>query len=64
MDRIGQDDDTAVYYRGSEGGFAPRHGGVFNGGGWLDVDGRRVDVHHRDLDSVEHELREAGQGAA
>ncbi|MET9497524.1 nucleotidyltransferase domain-containing protein [Streptomyces sp. NPDC006552] len=71
--------DTAVYYRGSEGEFAPRHlretgwagevseiggwgGGVFNGGGWLEVDGRRVDVHYRDLDSVEHELREAEAG--
>ncbi|MFJ9036434.1 nucleotidyltransferase domain-containing protein [Streptomyces sp. NPDC102406] len=71
--------DTAVYYRGSEGLFEPRHlraagwdgevseiggwgGGVFNGGAWLDVDGRRVDVHYRDLDSVEHELREAEAG--
>ncbi|WP_428955356.1 nucleotidyltransferase domain-containing protein [Streptomyces sp. cg35] len=71
--------DTAVYYRGGEGLFAPRHlreigwegevteiggwgGGVFNGGGWLVVDGRRVDVHYRDLDSVEHELAEAVAG--
>lgn len=71
--------DTAVYYRGSEGRFAPRFlreigwegevseiggwgGGVFNGGGWLDVDGRRVDVHYRDLESVEHELSEAEAG--
>ncbi|WP_306322285.1 MULTISPECIES: nucleotidyltransferase domain-containing protein [unclassified Streptomyces] len=71
--------DTAVYYRGSEGVFAPRHlrdvgwegevseiggwgGGVFNGGAWLSVDGRRVDVHYRDLDVVEHELGEAEAG--
>ncbi|MGY0487184.1 nucleotidyltransferase domain-containing protein [Streptomyces sp. WG-D5] len=71
--------DTAVYYRGSEGVFEPRHlravgwdgevseiggwgGGVFNGGAWLTVDGRRVDVHYRDLDVVEHELREAEAG--
>ncbi|MEV1021592.1 nucleotidyltransferase domain-containing protein [Streptomyces sp. NPDC050264] len=71
--------DTAVYYRGSEGVFAPRQlravgwegevseiggwgGGVFNGGAWLSVDGRRVDVHYRDLDVVEHEVAEAGAG--
>ncbi|MFI7340723.1 nucleotidyltransferase domain-containing protein [Streptomyces sp. NPDC050085] len=71
--------DTAVYYRGSEGRFEPRHlrdvgwegevseiggwgGGVFNGGAWLSVDGRRVDVHYRDLDVVEHELAEAEAG--
>ncbi|NEB81400.1 nucleotidyltransferase domain-containing protein [Streptomyces sp. SID14478] len=71
--------DTAVYYRGSEGEFAPRHlrdvgwegevseigewgGGVFNGGAWLSVDGRRVDVHYRDLDVVERVLGEARGG--
>jgi predicted nucleotidyltransferase len=37
-------------------------GGVFNGGAWLTIDGRRVDVHYRDLDVVEHELDEARQG--
>ncbi|MGH4027529.1 nucleotidyltransferase domain-containing protein [Actinomycetota bacterium Odt1-20B] len=37
-------------------------GGVFNGGAWLVVDGRRVDVHYRDLDVVERELAEAEQG--
>jgi predicted nucleotidyltransferase len=68
--------DLAVYYRGgfdpadlravgwagevSEiGGWG---GGVFNGGAWLTIDGRRVDVHYRDLDVVEHELAEARQG--
>ncbi|MEU4442199.1 nucleotidyltransferase domain-containing protein [Actinosynnema sp. NPDC050801] len=68
--------DLAVYYRGdfdpadlralgwpgevSEiGGWG---GGVFNGGAWLTVDGRRVDVHYRDLDVVEHELAEAERG--
>ncbi|MGW5302318.1 nucleotidyltransferase domain-containing protein [Streptomyces griseoluteus] len=72
----GSDWDLAVYYRGgfdpdglralgwegevSEvGGWG---GGVFNGGAWLTVDGRRVDVHYRDLDTVEHELAEAEQG--
>ncbi|WP_432025671.1 nucleotidyltransferase domain-containing protein [Streptomyces sp. 1222.5] len=74
--RDDSDWDLAVYYRGrfdpgdlravgwegevSEvGGWG---GGVFNGGAWLTVDGRRVDVHYRDLDVVEHELAEAARG--
>lgn len=68
--------DFAVYYRGafspadlrglgwpgevSEiGGWG---GGVFNGGAWLRVEDRRVDVHYRDLDDVEHHLAEAREG--
>ncbi|WP_030606651.1 nucleotidyltransferase domain-containing protein [Streptomyces sclerotialus] len=68
--------DFAVYYRGAfdpadlravgwEGEVSEIGdwgGGVFNGGAWLTVDGRHVDVHYRDLDVVEHELAEAGQG--
>ncbi|MGK5732765.1 nucleotidyltransferase domain-containing protein [Streptomyces sp. URMC 124] len=68
--------DLAVYYRGGfepaelravgwEGEVSEVGawgGGVFNGGAWLTVDGRRVDVHYRDLDVVEHELAEARQG--
>ena len=74
--RPDSDWDLAVYYRGpfdpsdlrdlgydgevSEvGGWG---GGVFNGGAWLTVDGRRVDVHYRDLDVVERELGEAEEG--
>jgi Nucleotidyltransferase domain len=37
-------------------------GGVFNGGAWLRAGGRRVDVHYRDLDDVEHHLAEAQAG--
>jgi hypothetical protein len=37
-------------------------GGVFNGGAWLEMEGRRVDVHYRDLAVVEHELEEARHG--
>jgi hypothetical protein len=37
-------------------------GGVFNGGGWLTVDDRRVEVHYRDLGAVEHELAESMAG--
>ncbi|MBB5118775.1 DNA polymerase subunit beta [Streptomyces eurocidicus] len=68
--------DLAVYYRGDfrpadlravgwEGevsGIGDWGGGVFNGGAWLTVDGRRVDVHYRDLDVVDHELAEARRG--
>ncbi|HLL36539.1 MAG TPA: nucleotidyltransferase domain-containing protein [Streptomyces sp.] len=74
--RPDSDWDLGIYYRGafdpadlralgwegevSEiGGWG---GGVFNGGGWLTVDGRRVDVHYRDLDVVEREMAEAEQG--
>ncbi|MBK3570004.1 MULTISPECIES: nucleotidyltransferase domain-containing protein [unclassified Streptomyces] len=74
--RPDSDWDLAVYYRGpfdpadlralgwdgevSEvGGWG---GGVFNGGAWLTVDGRRVDVHYRDLAVVERELAEAEEG--
>ncbi|MHA6800445.1 nucleotidyltransferase domain-containing protein [Bounagaea algeriensis] len=67
--------DVALYYRGE---FDADHlraldwpgqvfdpgdwGRVFNGGAWLEVDGRPVDVHYRDLDDVEHHLAEARQG--
>lgn len=74
--RPDSDWDLAIYYRGafdpqqlrdlgwpgevSElGGWG---GGVFNGGGWLTVDGRGLDVHYRDLDVVEHEIAEAEAG--
>lgn len=74
--RPDSDWDFAVYYRGafdparlralgwpgevSEiGGWG---GGVFNGGAWLDVEDRRVDVHYRDLADVEHHLAEAQAG--
>ncbi|MFI5552230.1 nucleotidyltransferase domain-containing protein [Streptomyces sp. NPDC051738] len=75
-ERPDSDWDLAVYYRGAfdpadlravgwegevseVGGWG---GGVFNGGAWLTIEGRRVDVHYRDLDVVEHELAEAAQG--
>ncbi|OIJ89151.1 nucleotidyltransferase domain-containing protein [Streptomyces colonosanans] len=69
--------DLAVYYRGPDfdpadlravgwpgevseiGGWG---GGVFNGGAWLTIEGRRVDIHYRDLDVVEHQLAEAEEG--
>ncbi|MEV0739909.1 nucleotidyltransferase domain-containing protein [Streptomyces sp. NPDC050549] len=74
--RPDSDWDLAVYYRGPFDPAALRAlgwegevsevggwgGGVFNGGAWLTVDGRRVDVHYRDLDVVERELAEAEEG--
>lgn len=73
--RTDSDWDFALYYRG---GFDPQNlrnlgwqgevsevgawGGVFNGGAWLDVDGRHVDVHYRDLDDVEYRIDEARCG--
>ncbi|GII82712.1 DNA polymerase subunit beta [Sphaerisporangium siamense] len=72
----GSDWDFAVYYRGAFSPESVRAlgwpgevseiggwgGGVYNGGAWLDVDGRRVDVHYRDLDDVEFHLAEARAG--
>lgn len=37
-------------------------GGVFNGGAWLEPEGHRVDVHYRDLDTIDHEIVEAAAG--
>lgn len=74
--RADSDWDFSVYYRGAfepehlrELGWAGEvfpiggwGGGVFNGGAWLSVDSRRVDVHYRDLDVVEHHLAQARAG--
>lgn len=74
--RPDSDWDLAIYYRGhfdpqtlrdigwpgevSEiGGWG---GGVFNGGAWLRIDGHGVDVHYRDLDSIDHEIAESRAG--
>ncbi|MGW3195145.1 nucleotidyltransferase domain-containing protein [Streptomyces sp. NPDC001118] len=56
------DDLRAVGWAGEVSEVGAWGGGVFNGGAWLTVDGRRVDVHYRDLDVVEHELAEAEEG--
>lgn len=74
--RADSDWDMSVYYRGtfdpqhlrdvgwpgevSElGGWG---GGIYNGGAWLRIDGRPVDVHYRDLDVVDRVLAEARLG--
>ena len=72
----GSDWDFAIYYRGgfdpqhlrdvgwpgevSEPG--AWGGGVFNGGAWLRVEGRPVDVHYRDLGVIDHEIAESAAG--
>lgn len=74
--REDSDWDFAIYYRGHfdpdtlrARGFAGTvfdlgawGGGVMNGGAWLTIEGRRVDVHYRDLDDVERTMAEARQG--
>ncbi|MFL1379926.1 MULTISPECIES: nucleotidyltransferase domain-containing protein [unclassified Nocardiopsis] len=74
--RDDSDWDLAVYYRekfdpqelrdlgwpGEVSEIGGWGGGVFNGGAWLRIDGRRVDVHYRDLDVVEREIARAQAG--
>ncbi|MER7191163.1 nucleotidyltransferase domain-containing protein [Streptomyces flaveolus] len=74
--RPDSDWDLAVYYRGSfdpddlralgwpgeVSGIGAWGGGVFNGGAWLTIDERRVDLHYRDLDVVEHQTARAEAG--
>ncbi|MGH7919680.1 MAG: nucleotidyltransferase domain-containing protein [Candidatus Dormibacteraceae bacterium] len=76
LHRPDSDWDVGMYYRGRFEPQALRDlgwpgqvsevgewgGGVFNGGAWLEIDGSRVDVHYRDLESVERELSEASEG--
>jgi predicted nucleotidyltransferase len=68
--------DLAVYYRqhfepdvlrakgwpGEVSDVGGWGGGVMNGGAWLTIDDRRVDVHYRDLNDVEHWCAEANAG--
>lgn len=73
--RPDSDWDYALYYRGyfdpdslraqgwsghitDVGGWP----GVMNGGGWLEIGERRVDIHYRDLDDIEYRWREAEHG--
>ena len=74
--RPDSDWDFSIYYRGrfdpqtlrdigwpgevfEVGGWSP---GVFNGGAWLEVDGRRTDVLYRDLDVVDREIAASRAG--
>jgi len=72
----GSDWDLAVYYTGPfdpqdlrdlgwPGEVSPIGGwggGIYNGGAWLEIEGRRTDVHYRDLAAVDHEIAEAHAG--
>jgi predicted nucleotidyltransferase len=73
--RSSSDWDVAVYYRGDfdpdglralgwPGALSPRGawGRIFDGGGALQLDGRAVDVHYRDLDSIDAVRAEAAEG--
>jgi len=74
--RPDSDWDFSIYYRGhfdpqalrdigwpgevfEVGGWSK---GVFNGGAWLRIDGRRTDVHYRDLDVIDREIAAAREG--
>ena len=74
--RPDSDWDFAIYYRGhfdpqalrdigwpgdvfEVGGWSK---GVFNGGAWLEIDGRRTDVHYRDLDIIDREIAASREG--
>jgi predicted nucleotidyltransferase len=73
--RPDSDWDFSLYYRGRFDPQALRDvgwpgevseiggwGGVFNGGAWLEVDGRRTDVHYRDLDVIDEEIAASREG--
>jgi len=73
--RPDSDWDFGLYYRGAIDTDAVRRlgypgtvvepgewGRLVNGGAWLVVDGTRVDVLYRDVDVVEHWMREAAAG--
>src|ERR1700742_1123507 len=74
--RPDSDWDFSIYYRGrfdpqalrdigwtgevfEVGGWSK---GVFNGGAWLEIDGRKSDVHYRDLDVIDREIAESREG--
>jgi predicted nucleotidyltransferase len=74
--RPDSDWDFSIYYRGAfdpqalrdigwpgevseVGGWSP---GVFNGGAWLEIDGRPADVHYRDLDTIDREIAASSEG--
>ncbi|GAB3389903.1 nucleotidyltransferase domain-containing protein [Humibacter soli] len=44
------------------GGWSSVEHGVFNGGAWLEIDGRRSDVHYRDLDVIDRVIASAREG--
>lgn len=61
-DRFEPADLRALGWKGDVSEIGGWGGGIFNGGAWLEIADRRVDVHYRDLNVVEHEISEARQG--
>lgn len=55
-------DVRALGYDGTVVEIGEWGGGVFNGGAWLSLDGTKVDLLWRDLDTVDHEIAEAAAG--
>jgi predicted nucleotidyltransferase len=74
--RPDSDWDLAIYYRsdfepqslrdigwpGEVSEISGWGGGVFNGGAWLEIDGREVDVHYRDLNVIDSEIAGTREG--
>ncbi|GAA4937238.1 nucleotidyltransferase domain-containing protein [Streptomonospora halophila] len=60
--RFDPEDLRAVGWPGEVSEIGGWGGGVFNGGAWLEIDGRSVDIHFRDLDDVEYRIAEARKG--
>jgi hypothetical protein len=60
--RLDPDDVRSLGWSGTVSAPGEWGGGVMNGGAWLEVDGRRVDLLYRDLHDVAHWLTEAEQG--
>lgn len=60
--RFAPDDLREIGWPGTVSEIGAWGGGVFNGGAWLTIEGRPVDIHYRDLDVVDHEIAEANQG--
>jgi predicted nucleotidyltransferase len=61
-DRFDPDDVRGLGFDGVVSDVGGWGGGVMNGGAWLTVAGRRVDLHYRDLTDVEHWWGEADAG--
>jgi predicted nucleotidyltransferase len=60
--RLDPDDVRALGWPGTVSAPGEWGGGVMNCGAWLTVEGRRVDLHYRDLDEVAYHLAEAEEG--
>lgn len=61
-DDFDPDDLRAVGWPGQVFDLRAWGGGVFNGGAWLTIEDRKVDVLYRDLGDIDHELAEAEAG--